>query len=861
MKPHRIISALLAVAVLHLLPPGSPVAASARAPYDGPIWHVDPAFGDDENGDGSSQMPFLTIQRAVDAAAADHTIELADGLYKGPGNVDVQLGAKALMLRSASLDAAACNVDCGGSDGFVFRAVDPGVTAGPSFEGLTVINAAIGISINVAAGYEVFSHVEISDCRISACVTGVRANSALLNIRDSVFAANTARGVQFEFAAADIADSVFRGNGIGCSAQNWGVQSPSKFLRTDFVHNDIGLLGDLDGGGVDFAACRFDSNTVGLDVLGVIDSGVVLEDCLLRDNVAEGLIFLDDYGIPLTLADSQVSRNGGDGIRWRGRDGDLALQDTEISGNGGWGFRGSPYNSRRDRERTGRPATSSYVRCRIVANQAGGVLDTSGQQTVQDCVITGNGGDGLRLQRNPFAWDPAFIATVTGTTIAGNAGVGLVSDQDTIGLERVLIAGNDGAAVDLPAAAAITVTCTNLHGNAGGDWVAPIAELLAQDGNLAVDPQFCDPDHGGYALLDLAPCLPGNHPGGADCGVIGALDAGCFAAPRFLSLKDVPNDQGRQLRLVWTASHFDRPAAPVPVVGYGVYRRQDTRFGPAGGEPAEAPPRGDGQRLIGWDYIATVPGRGDEGYQFVAPTLCDSTEFWDPGDPATHCWSVFMISAMTANTFVYYDSAPDSGYSVDNLSPAPPAGVTVAYDFLTGHQLSWLPNPEPDLRGYRIYRGQTPDFTPPAGSHIVETVATNWLDTQAPGLRHYLLTAVDLAGNESPVTPPQAMTAVTDAGAPGPGRPALAGAFPNPFNPATTIAFDLARPTAVTLRVYDLAGRLVCELVAGQTLAAGRHEVPWRGRDSLGRAVASGNYLFRFEADGVRQSHGLTLLK
>lgn len=88
----------------------------------------------------------------------------------------------------------------------------------------------------------------------------------------------------------------------------------------------------------------------------------------------------------------------------------------------------------------------------------------------------------------------------------------------------------------------------------------------------------------------------------------------------------------------------------------------------------------------------------------------------------------------------------------------------------------------------------------------------------------------------------------------------LVGNTPNPFNPQTTIAFDLARRGPVKLELFDVQGRLVRCLV-DESLVAGRHEARWDGRDGLGRATASGVYLCRLSADGVMQRRKMTLVR
>jgi hypothetical protein len=83
---------------------------------------------------------------------------------------------------------------------------------------------------------------------------------------------------------------------------------------------------------------------------------------------------------------------------------------------------------------------------------------------------------------------------------------------------------------------------------------------------------------------------------------------------------------------------------------------------------------------------------------------------------------------------------------------------------------------------------------------------------------------------------------------------------PNPFNPATTIRFSLARAGRASLAIYDVAGRLVRRLV-DEERAAGRHEVRWDGRDARGHRVASGIYFYRLEAGDRLAIRKMALMK
>ncbi|HQV32547.1 MAG TPA: FlgD immunoglobulin-like domain containing protein, partial [Calditrichia bacterium] len=84
--------------------------------------------------------------------------------------------------------------------------------------------------------------------------------------------------------------------------------------------------------------------------------------------------------------------------------------------------------------------------------------------------------------------------------------------------------------------------------------------------------------------------------------------------------------------------------------------------------------------------------------------------------------------------------------------------------------------------------------------------------------------------------------------------------YPNPFNPTTTIAYQLPRASDVTLVIYNVLGQQVRSLVNAR-VEAGRFEVVWDGLNDAGSRVASGIYLYRFEAADFHQIHKMILLK
>jgi hypothetical protein len=84
---------------------------------------------------------------------------------------------------------------------------------------------------------------------------------------------------------------------------------------------------------------------------------------------------------------------------------------------------------------------------------------------------------------------------------------------------------------------------------------------------------------------------------------------------------------------------------------------------------------------------------------------------------------------------------------------------------------------------------------------------------------------------------------------------------PNPFNPSTSIRFSLPEAMPVHLSVYDAAGRRVRQLVRGEEMGAGEHELRWNGQDDRGRTAATGVYFLQLRAGDQRRTQRMTLLK
>lgn len=93
-----------------------------------------------------------------------------------------------------------------------------------------------------------------------------------------------------------------------------------------------------------------------------------------------------------------------------------------------------------------------------------------------------------------------------------------------------------------------------------------------------------------------------------------------------------------------------------------------------------------------------------------------------------------------------------------------------------------------------------------------------------------------------------------------PGAFAVRGNFPNPFNPSTTIEYDLATPSRVKIEIFNVMGTRVCELL-NEHQVSGHHLVRWDGTTDRGVPVASGTYIYRVATDDAVETKKMVLLR
>ncbi len=310
--------------------------------------------------------------------------------------------------------------------------------------------------------------------------------------------------------------------------------------------------------------------------------------------------------------------------------------------------------------------------------------------------------------------------------------------------------------------------------------------------------------------------------------------------PKITSIVDIGNDQGRKVKVRFVRSGADAVLWPTPVLRYDAFRRDD----PAPSTIADLPLATERELLIdGWTQVGSVNAFTDNTYGIDVPTIGDSTIAQGP------YFSKFFIRAATSAPGTFYDSPPDSGYSLDNLAPGVPSALVYAAGVL-----SWDESSAEDFDYFSVYGGNTNAF----GSAVLigYTVDPTFNVASSP-YPYYFATATDFSGNEG-------NAAMTNAPTDADGSPLnyilSISSYPNPFNPQTTIRYTLPSKGRVAVSIFDLRGALIATLV-DEEKDKGAYTEAWNGANARGDRVSSGVYFARITHASGTKSYKLVLLK
>jgi hypothetical protein len=300
------------------------------------------------------------------------------------------------------------------------------------------------------------------------------------------------------------------------------ILSTSAFSRTWYILPDgTGDAPTIQAG--------VDSSGVGDTVL--VAAGIYYEQ--VRVETHGDIYILSEIGASETIIDAQALGRaftadvGGDWLVLDGfslTNGDATFENIPLGG--GLFFLDVNY--------TGTSRVSNLIVRDCRAQEGGGILFRSEGGMLQKCLVENNealgASGGIRAGGGEQFSCYVESCTVVGNSAPSEAGVSLFRTGlggVPIFRNNIVVGNGSGVGVYCEGLSPGDIRCNdvwnNLDGNYGGDCGDPTGEY----GNISIDPLFCDLENGDYTLTSTSPCVPGNHPDGYDCGLIGFYGTGC----------------------------------------------------------------------------------------------------------------------------------------------------------------------------------------------------------------------------------------------------------------------------------------------------------------------------------------------
>ena len=407
----------------------------------------------------------------------------------------------------------------------------------------------------------------------------------------------------------------------------------------------------------------------------------------------------------------------------------------------------------------------------------------------------------------------------------------------------------------------VSITGQNTHFAQGsGTWnvwfsqgsLTISASNFSTPSNTLLSANFNIPDHAPTGLWDVSVHVVNYE--------IITLDDGFTIAftftdyPLITTIVDVPEDQGGRVFVNWNRSYYDNANFNNSIATYGIWERIPDFSNLKShtiniDEALENPEICFVQDSIAWTNVGTVPAMQWDNYSATVLTFGDSTDIGE-------FWSVFFVSAHTRYPHIYYNSPIDSGYSIDNIAPAVPTGLT-ANSNASSIQLFWNEPVDEDFGYFNVYRGLEDNFDPVVTEPIENTIDNEFVDDDAENtiIYYYKISAVGCHGNESDYSESVAANLVSvEDELDIPEEFALNQNYPNPFNAVTTIRYNLPTEANVILKIIDMLGKEIVTLVE-EYQNAGYYQICWNASDH-----PSGIYFYQIQFSnthtGILQTGG-----
>lgn len=755
-----------------------------------------------------------TIAAGLAAASSGDTVLVACGTWL---EHDLVLPS-GVTLRSANGNPACVVIDA--QD--LGRCLDVVKKTGVRIEGLTLRNGVANTGVyfdNAGGGIRCDSSaVTIASCLVTECHSvygaGLASRASNLTIDATVFDADSASSPQWS-AGGGMYAKVSTGAITNCTfshnasyANTYPGDGGGVFLETcTFLMTDC--LFDRNGSGVGAAAlysflhdhsqfvrCTFTNNAAPAGGAAYVEAAEPLfDECTFSGNTGwnGGAIFVGPY----------------QGARSQPVIEDCLFENNHSTPYGGGGI--EVWNS-----------TPSVTRCTFrgnTTNTRGGAITARGTTSLElmDCLLEGNSA----LTDGGAVWSGEQAVTrITRCTIRANStgsGGGSISSKDLASVQvsrSILAFASLGPAAICGGTATISIGCSDIFGNAGGNWIGCIAGQQGVAQNFSLDPFFCPSVTDGSVRFPDSPCLAANSPCGNQVGV---ATAGCGCPPGATIL--VPSDYP-------TIATALAAASPGDVVGL------------CAGEWVGSVDVPSGVHLVGVsrELVRVVADSMSPGLAVLrAVNVADST----------------VIADLTLDGLGIVPQVV--------LAESGSTGLHLVRNVITGGE-SWGVVNDSDSRvriggsvacANDVYGngGATPRSVRNDNVVADSLDATfNWWGSET-----YLTILSTIQGRVRicPITnsahDSTGACFATAAPLPLVQEAAALVVVPNPTRGQTRISFAALPGRVTTVQVYDILGRSVRMLLSGP-LVESRGELWWNGRDDRDHVVAPGVYFVRLES-------------
>lgn len=521
------------------------------------------------------------VQSAIYNAHSGDTILLAPGKFTGNGNCNISFMGKSLLLRSESGPDSTIFAGIGNND---FRLLHLSNAAGLSIlEGVTIDNFCCD---DYGAIYCNSSSLEIRDCRIINCLTGIISDSSELLVKSCFFSDNFGpyASIYCDSSNAIISDNIFQENestgysAIYCTNGSYLLESNYITGNTTYgsgggiwiensvvemINNSIcGNYAEEDGGGVSMYRCKFNlhNNEIRGNTAKFNGGGIYLSSCEDKSIINAN-----------SIEENYTWRGHGAGVYCYGSS--IEIKENAIQNN--W----APYDYNAGGIYCAGTSSPSIIG-NVIRNNGCGYYSFQGDYgcgggicSTRYCapiiaynLIQSNWGYlGAGIYINANKSKPSLIHnnTIVGNT--GGIGLGVYCHADSnLVVRNNIVASNHavlpwykGGGVYLSSPYTM-VSCCDVFRNDGGNYNG-VGDITGINGNISSDPLFCDAHNGDYSLHAESPCLSGTYPNGYHCGIIGAYALGCGVVATMLQSYEV-KQADRSIEIKWSLLEDREPS-------------------------------------------------------------------------------------------------------------------------------------------------------------------------------------------------------------------------------------------------------------------------------------------------------------